>query len=130
MTPNFFHVAFLCHTHPVFDLGKSLLDRVEVRAVGWQKPEPCACRFDGSTYCLGLVATEIVHDDDIARFEGLNELLFNIGEKTRTVDRTIKNAGSSHLVATERRQKRHGPPAPMRREALQPFALRPPAADR
>ena len=66
MTPNFFHVAFLCHTHPVFDLGKSLLDRVEVRAVGWQKPEPCACRFDGSTYCLGLVATEIVHDDDIA----------------------------------------------------------------
>jgi len=130
VTPCVFHVAFLCHTHPVFDLGESLLDRVEVGAVWRQKPEPRTCRFDGGTYRPGLMATEIVHDDDVARFEGLNELLFNIGQKARAVDWAIKDARGGHLVATERRQKRHGAPMAMRSITAQASAFRPPAADR
>lgn len=130
MTPSVFHIAFPCHTHPVFDLGESLLNRVEVGAVGRQKPETRTCRFDGGTYRLGLVATEIVHDDDIARFEGLNELLFNIGQKACAVDRAIKDARGGHLVATERRQKRYGAPMAMRGITAQASAFRSPAADR
>ena len=29
--------ASLCHSHPVFDLGKHLFDGVEVRRIGWQE---------------------------------------------------------------------------------------------
>ncbi len=130
MTPGVFHVAFLGHPHPVFDLGERLFDRVEVGAVGRQKPEPRPCRFDGGTYCLGLVATEIVHDDNVARFESLNELLFNIGQKARAVDRTIKDARGGHLVATECRQERHGAPVAMWGITAQASAFRSPAADR
>jgi hypothetical protein len=128
--PSVFHVAFLCHPHPVFNLGESLFDRVEIGAVGRQKPEPRPCGFDGGPYRLRLVATEIVHDDDVARFEGLNELLFNIGQKACAVDRAIKDARGGHLVATERRQKRHGAPMAMRGITVQAFAFRPPATDR
>lgn len=128
--PCVFPIAFLCHTHPVFDLGESLFDRIEIGAVGWQKPEPRADSFYGSTYRLRLVTAEIVHDDDITRFEGLNKLLFNIGQKARAVDRAIKDARGGHLVATEGRQKCHGAPMAMRGITAQTPAFRSPAADR
>ena len=42
----------------VFEFGEELLDRVQVRAVGRQEPEPCPCGAD----CGGLVAAEVVQE--------------------------------------------------------------------
>ncbi len=45
-----------------------------------------------------LVATEIIHDDDVARFEHGDELLFDIGAEAFAVDRSVEHARGSELV--------------------------------
>lgn len=130
MEPSVFHVAFLGHAHPVFDLGEGLFDGVEVGAVGRQEPEPSVGGFDGGAHGFGFVAAEIVHDDDVAGFKCSDELLFNIGEKARPIDRAVEDAGSRQPVATERRQERHGAPMAMRDVTAQALAFRSPTADR
>ena len=49
VAPGVFPFAFLCHAHPVLDLGKGLFDGVEVGGIRWQEPEPCAGGSYGRT---------------------------------------------------------------------------------
>ena len=57
---------FLGIAHLVLDLGEGLLDRVEVRRIGRQEPQPGAGASNRLSDRLGLVAGEIVEDDDVA----------------------------------------------------------------
>ena len=61
------------------ELGEDLLDRIEVRGVFGQKHEARPDVSDRSSYGLCPVGAEVVEDDDVARLEGRNEELFNIG---------------------------------------------------
>jgi len=128
VAPGVFHVSFLRHAHPVFDLGEGLFDRVEVRGVGRQEPEPCAGGIDGGAYGLGFMASQIVHDDNVSGLERPGELLFHIGQEARAVDRAVEDARCGEPVASQRRDEGHGAPMAMRCETAQTLALHPPAA--
>src|ERR1700758_889675 len=76
------------------------------------------------------MAAEIVQDDDIARLERGNELLFDIGEKAFAVDRAVEDAGGHELVTAQRAEEGQRPPVAMRCKATQPVAFATPSAKR
>ncbi len=76
------------------------------------------------------MASEVVHDDDVAGLEGRHELLLDIGEEADAVDRPVEDKGRGELVTAQRREEGHGLPVAMGRVAVQTPALRPPAPDR
>ena len=88
-----------------FELGEDLFDRVQVWRVGRQEEEPGAGLTDCATDSLAFVATEIVHDDDIARFQGWNEYLIDVSQKAPAIDRSIDHAGSIDPVRPQCRQE-------------------------
>ncbi len=92
MPPHFLGCALLSHSHPVFDLGESLLDRVQIWRVWRQEPETRSGSLDGIAHGLGFVRAKIVHDNDIAGLERGDELLVHIGAKAFAVDRAIEDA--------------------------------------
>jgi hypothetical protein len=69
VAPDFVNGALLSGSHPVFDFGEGLLDRVEVGRVWRQVPEPCASGRDHLPDGGRLVGAEIVRDDDVAALD-------------------------------------------------------------
>ena len=61
------------------------------------------------------MAAEIVHDHQVARFEGRDENLIDIGAEDHAVDRAVDDAGRGEPVAAQRRQEGEGPPFAERR---------------
>lgn len=59
MSPCVIDGSLLGRSHPVFDLGEGLLDRVEVGRIWRQIPEPGACGADHLTDSGRLVGAEI-----------------------------------------------------------------------
>ena len=114
----------------VLDLGEGLLDRIEVGRIGRQVPEPCAGGPDDLAQRGRFVASEIVHDDDVAGFEDRNELLFDIGAEALAVDRAVEDARGCEFVAAQGAEEGQRPPVTLRREAAHPITLRPPSAQR
>ena len=78
---------------------------------------------DGITF----VACEIVHDDDITRFEGGNENLFNIGLEACPIDGAIKDKGSRQLVAAKGGKEGRCFPVAMRQLGVERLASWAPA---
>jgi hypothetical protein len=130
VSPGIGDGSLLCCSHPVLDLGKGLLDRVEIRRVGRQVPEPGACGADHLPDGGRLVGTEIVHDDDVARLEHGHELLLDIGSEALAVDRPVEDARCSQPIAAQRAKEGQRAPMTMRSQAAQALALRPPASQR
>lgn len=62
MPPCLVDGPFLRMTHPVLYPREGLFDRVDVRQIGWQEPDACACGFDRASDGGRLVAGEIVHN--------------------------------------------------------------------
>src|SRR5579862_4598100 len=98
VAPSVLDGALLGLPHPVFDLGEGLLDRVEIWGVRRQIPQPGSRGADHLADGSGLVRAQIIHDDDITRFEGGHELLFDIGPEALAVDRSVKDARSSEPI--------------------------------
>lgn len=130
MTPCILKGAHLGLAHPMLDLGEGLLDRVEVGRIGRQEPEPGTGGLDGLANGCGLVAAEIVHDDDIARFQHRHELLLDIGAEALTIDRPVEHARRRQPVAAQCGQEGERAPVTMRGKTTQAFALLPPATQR
>jgi len=130
VSPGVLHVSFLGITHPVLDLCERLLDRIEVRGVFRQEPQPCASCLDGASDGFGFMTAEIVENDDVTGFEGRNQLLVDIGAECLAIDRTIKDTRRGEPVTAQCSEKGQGAPASMRCEAVQPFSLYAPAAQR
>lgn len=91
--------------HPVFDLGKGLLDRIEIGGIGRQEPEPGTGRPDELAHERRFVTAEIVHDDDVAGPEHWHELLLDIGAEALAVYRAVEDARSGEPIAAQRPQK-------------------------
>lgn len=77
---------------------------------------------------IALVAVEIVHDDDIARLEGGNQNLLDIGFEAQPVDRPIEDKGSGDAITAQRREKGQRLPVAVRQLGIQRFAPAIPAA--
>jgi len=92
-------------TEHVLELGKDLLDRVEVRAVGRQEEQVSARGADGLPDGFTLVAAEIVEDDDVARPEGWDQELLDVSQEAAAVDGTIEDSGRVDTVVPERSQE-------------------------
>ena len=114
----------------MFDFGEGLLDRVEVRRVRRQVPEPGAGGSDHLADGGRLVGTEVVHNDDVVLLQHGHELLLDISSEAWAVDRAVEDAGSRDLVAAQGAEESQRSPVTVRREAPQSLAFRPPAAQR
>ena len=128
MPPSVLDRSLLGMSHPVLDLGEGLFDRIEVRRVWREEPEPGAGRLDHVSDGCRLVRAEVVHDDDVTWFEDGDELSLDIGMEASAVDRSVEDAGCGEPVAAQRPDKDERAPVAMRGEAAQAFALRPPAS--
>jgi len=122
VAPSVVNGSLLGHSHPVFDLGKDLFDRIEVGRVRRQEPQSCAGRVDDPADSCGLVGAEIVHDDDVAGPEGGQEDLLDIGSERRCVDRAVEDAGRGQAVAAQGPEEGHGAPVAMWGMAMQALA--------
>lgn len=126
MPPGVVDCPYLCISHPVLYLGEGLFDRIEVRRIGRQEPEPCTCGFDRMTDCCRFVAAKIVHDDDVAWLEDRNQLLFDIGAKALAVDRSVEDTRCCQPIFPQRPEECQGAPVTVWRECSQTFAFRSP----
>lgn len=104
------------------DHWASLLDRVEVGAVWWEEEQSCACRSDGLAHGLAFVATQIIHDDDVAGCERGHKELLDIGEEELTVNRFVKDAWCVDPVVTQRGKEGQCAPFAKRCLGVQPLA--------
>ena len=86
--------------HEMFELGKDLLNGVQVRAVWWQKQEPGTNTPDGAANGGSFVTGEIIHDHHIARRERWDEALLDIVLEAVAVDRLIHDARCIDPVTT------------------------------
>ncbi len=69
------------------EFREDVLDRIKVGAVGRKMKQLSAG---------GLSAAEIVHPDDIARFQFQDKILIDIGLESRAVDRPVDDHRRNH----------------------------------
>lgn len=128
--PDIVDGSFLCDAHPVLDLGESLFDRVEVRRVFGEEPEPCADGLDGVADGFGFMAAEIVHDDDVAGLQRRDENLFDVSTEAEAIDGAVEDGWRGKLIAAQSAHESQSAPVPMGCKAAQSFACRSPAPQR
>lgn len=120
MAPGVLDGALLSLPHPMFDLGEGLFDRVEVRRVWRQVPEPGAGSLDHLPDGIRLVASEIVENDDVAFAQGWQEKVLHISAEAFAVDRAVEDAGCCELVMAECAEECPCGAKPCRRAPLGP----------
>ena len=130
MAPRIVDRSFLGVSHPMLDFGECLFDGIEVGRIGWQEPEPCTGGADHPAHIGGLVRSQIVHNDDVARLEYGHELLLDPGAKALAVDRPIEDARRGQAIPSQGADEGQGTPVTVRGEAAQTFALGSPSAQR
>ena len=106
----------------MFELGKELLDLVQVWRIFWQENQLGAGLSDCLSDGIRFVGAEIVHDDDIAWTQCRDQDLLDIDQKALTIDRPLDQPGRLDPVVAERRQKGHGVPVAERGLARQALA--------
>ena len=112
----------------MFELREGILDGVEVGGVFRQKEELGAGGADERT--AGLMASKIVHDDDVAWFEGGGENLLDVGPEALAIDGALEKPGSIDPVVAHGGEEGHGVPASIGNLGLEPLAARGPASER
>jgi len=95
----------------MLELGKDLLDRVQVGRVFGQEEEFGADRTDELANCFAPVATEVIQDDDIAGSKDRQKNLLDIGAEADAIDRPLDEPWCIDPVMAQRRQEGHGLPA-------------------
>ena len=92
----------------MLELGKDLLDGVQVRAVGREEPQMRSgfsnCAADG----CGFVTAKVVHHDNVAWRQRGHENPFDIGPECVAVDRSVDNPGSIDPVIAQGCDERRG----------------------
>ncbi len=122
--------SLLGHSHPVFDLGEGLLDRVQVGRIGRQEREPCAGGADHAADGGSLVRSEVVHNDDVSGPEHWHEQLLDVGTEALAVDWAFEDAWCRQPVAAQRTEEGQSAPVAEGCEAAQVLAFRSPAPER
>ena len=94
-------VASVCLSQECLELGKRLLDRVEVGAVGRQIEQLGTGRPDRSPYGRVLMAAEVIHHHDVAWPQGWDQELYHPGEETLGVDGAIQDARRGDAITSQ-----------------------------
>ena len=108
-------------------LREGLFDWIEVRRIGRQEEELGLGGADGGANGAAFMASEVVHDDNVARREDREENLLDISAEACAIDWSVDDAGRGEPVATQRRQESERPPFAERRfgDERLPLAQRP-----
>jgi hypothetical protein len=110
-----------------FQFGERELDGIEVGAVGREEPQVGARLRDRHRHLGLLVDGEIVEHDDIAGLQRRDQDLFDVGEETRTIDRSIEHRRRAEPVEAQRGDHRVGLPVTAGRVIGEPRATAAPA---
>ena len=86
--------------------GECQFDRIEVWAVGWQKAQEGARLLNRGAHLRLFVSREIVEHDDIARAQGRDQDLLDVGAERVVVDRSIEHGCGGQFRGAERRDDR------------------------
>lgn len=112
--PQFFDCSGGSLAELGFELGEDLFDWVEVRTVGRQVVKVRALRFDGLADALDLVGGQIIHDDDVAGFQGGNKELLRPGPESLAIHGPIQRHGSGEAVVAKGCEERGCAPMAVR----------------
>ena len=114
----------------MFELCEDLFDRVEIGAIGRQEDQMGAGGSDRGAHRLTLVASEVVHHNDIAFGQCRDQYLLDIDQEAFGVDRAIKHPRRCDPIVAQRSQERHGLPVAERDFGPQPLAFGRPSTQR
>ena len=115
---------------PVFELREELFNGIEVWRVFGKEEEFCAGRANGASDGQGLMRTEIVHHDDVARLEGGNEDFFDVDEEARAIDWPFEKPRRHDAVVAQGGHEGHGLPPAIRHLGIEALANRRPSPER
>lgn len=118
--------ALLGLAYQVFDLCEGLLDGIEVRGVWRQILEPCAHGLDHLPYGSRLMASKIIHDDEIARLQHSDELLLDVGTEALAIDWPVEDARRGGSITAQRAEEGQWRQWPCGAGPAQPLAPWPP----
>jgi len=113
-------------TEERFQFREDLFNRIEVWAVGRQKPEVRARSFDRGADVRLFVHGEVVEDDDITGPQGRHQHLLDVGEEARGIDRPIEHGRGGDRVGPEGGDDGVGLPVPARGVVVQARTARTP----
>ena len=85
-----------------FQFGEREFDGIQIRAVGRQKPQGRPRPGDRGVDLGLFVDGEVIEHDDIARAQGRDEHLLDVGEKRRIVHGAVKDGGGAQPLESER----------------------------
>lgn len=122
--------AFLGVSHPVFDLGEQLLDRIEVGAIGRQEGQVRAAGSYGGPGCLAFVRPEIVEHHDIAWCKRWREKLLDIGCEEQAVDWPVYHARCVDPIMAQACDEGQRLPMAVRHLGAKPLPSRRPTSER
>ena len=94
-----------------FQFRKRQFDRIEVRTVGWEKPETGADPFDRGLHLGLLVHRQVIEDHDVAGPQRRDEDLLDVGQKRRIVDWAVEDGRRAEPIDPQRSD--HGVRLPM-----------------
>lgn len=112
----------------MFDFGEGLFDGIEVGRIGRQEPQTRARGADGLFNGRAFVASQIIHDDDLARLEGWYQKLIYPRFEAGSVYRTIEDAWRLKVLDAQGSYKGHGSPMTIGRVADEALASLSPAS--
>ena len=118
--PEIFDRPLFGRSEQSFEFRKRQFDWIEIGTVGWQKSHRSVGGLDRMGDAFDLVAAEVVHDDNIARPQLLDQVLLNPSQEHRSVDRTVDHQRSNPATGSNPSQERRGFPAPVRDVFYQP----------
>ena len=81
-----------------FEFAERHLDRIEVRRVLRQILHRCAKSFDSLLHAGNFVGREIIHHHDVVALEHRRQALLHIGHESWSIDRSVDDHRSHHLV--------------------------------
>jgi hypothetical protein len=76
------------------------------------------------------MTSQIIHDDDVARFQHGDELLLDISAEALAVDWPVEDARCREPIPAQRAKEGQRAPVAMRSQTAQPLALRSPTSQR
>ncbi len=81
-----------------FEFGKDVFNRIEVGAVGGQVEQVRPSGLDRGAHASHFMAGQIVHHDPVARVEGGDEHLFDIGHKAGAIDWAVQDRRGGEAI--------------------------------
>lgn len=96
---------------PKASRARRRIGRVEIGTVGGQEEQPGADRFCHGAHRLALVTIEIVANDDVVRFQGLDEFGPEMGLARLGVNQTIEHLWCLDAIVAQRAGRKNKKPA-------------------